>query len=838
MKRHFKKLSVALIGVILVVAVCFGMFSGCGKKYDITAYIFAGEADQETNTQLVNAWAEQYAAAHAEEIGKDSISVGISFQSDTTKYFAELNRQLASGRADDVFYVSPKYVKSYAAGNVVLDLTKYVDWTKYDPNGLWSQSVGAYALQADGDIGDPVTYDTASKAFKTESGETASVYALPKDFSSFGLAYNRNFFTAAAKDAYTKETNTGGATTYPDGSAAPLISIGRTVNYKPFNFYDYATYEAALAAGDPIAKSAEVTGGYDVTILGWPGDTYDTGEEDIAATAYDESVGYVTYTYAEYSAMAWAVCYYAERCDMTDTNGDGQITGAERQTHELFTWLNDSAGYQTLNGTNYVYGNDQFEGTLYLTAWLLGNDAQIISDDYKSVTDPGDGSYGIDSEAFKEAYAAFLAFGSDWNANSYFSGSPEVGKDSIGGWLTFNGGRCVFYGIGTWDLATFNSARKEVLDVGIMPEPVSEDFSPYATVKGPDYKKVPYHNATLNAANTPINDTSLFAYDEDWNVIANDAWEAYQNERQDQWFARLDTVGYGVNADLSDLGEEDSWKLDAAADLCAYLTMDETTQLALTYAGSQLTTFVDQGVDYLYYKNDVTAPEGLTETGSFSNMITPEGNASGSLTVTAAEISALSAQLPSGFNKTELTGEEVWTFATAVAQKMHADHTSAGGTVKSYIDTNFPSMSPYLNSYFQNENMSDVVSTAYAYKCLCLVSLRYEDRNLQLRMVSGDNGALDSCMYTYNSLWIDEFGATKGYTLIAWNANRAPGAWSRVLRTAVPDTPVDTITEGNADGSGWSGNFYTPSNFCEWIVKRSQSLLNAAIEEEAAMLGE
>ena len=44
------------------------------------------------------------------------------------------------------------------------------------------------------------------------------------------------------------------------------------------------------------------------------------------------------------------------------------------------------------------------------------------------------------------------------------------------------------------------------------------------------------------------------------------------NARQDVWAARLDTVGYGVNADVLDRYGEDGWQVAACADLCAYLS--------------------------------------------------------------------------------------------------------------------------------------------------------------------------------------------------------------------------------------------------------------------------
>lgn len=861
MKAIWNKVIVIALVAVMVGVLVFSYVSAI-TNYDFTVFIFAGAADQETNRDLIDTWAEQYAEAHADEIGKSNINVGISFQSDTNLYFSQVQREIASGKADDVFYVSPKYVKSFALNDAVLDLTDYVDWNRYDPNGIWSSAIGAYAfVEEDGTIGAPVTYvgDPGASghegSFQTAEGKTAGVYALPKDFSSFGLAYNRNFFTQALRDAYTSTADTGGAIREIDasgnetGDAANIINIGKTVRYYPFNYYKYANYQVAIDAQDPIAKAAESVGGYDVTIMGWPGETYDTGLADDPTTSYDDSIGYVTYTYAEYSAMAWAVGYYANTYDVdTPYAANGSRTvGAARGSHKLLTWLNDRNG--NCIETDFVYGNDQYEGTLYLTAWLLGNDVDIISDDYRSVTAPAGeeatSEYGINSDEFKEAYAAFLAFGSDWNANSFYSGSGESSL-TIGGWGTFNSGRCIFYGCGTWNMATFNSTVQSTLSVGIMPEPVSEDYSPYARVKGADYTSVTYDED----GSGPVIGSELV--DAEGNYTS--AWVSFQQPRQDAWAARLDTVGYGVNADvLTRYTGSEAWKVDACADLCAYLTLDPEMQLAMTYSGSQLTSFVDQGESYLYYQDESYQTD---EAYNFKNMITPDGNASGTLEVSAAEIekAGLASTLnPGNASTVTLTSpadseigsnqlrddSQVWTFATAVATTMYNQHTTTSWrNVTEYITNEFPSLVPYLNDYFKDSTMGSVISIAYAFKCLNLIALNYEDRNLQLRMVSGEdgNGALDSCMYTYNSQWIDEFGATKGYSLIAYDATRTPGTYAKVwFDEATNNAMTDSLIINPPNVAAGNVRFFTPSAFCDWIVRRSQALLDNAVAREESI---
>ena len=848
MKTIWGKVGAIVAAAALVAVLVFSYVSAI-TNYDFTVFIFAGAADQETNRQLIDQWAKQYAENHP-EVGKDDINVGISFQSDTNLYFSQVQREIASGKADDVFYVSPKYVKSFALNDAVLDLTHYVQWENYEPNELWADAIGAYAyVESDDTIGNPVTYradGSDGQGFYNEAGKKAGVYALPKDFSSFGLAYNRNFFTQELRDAYTStEDSRGGVySVNADGSTGEqtnIINIGKTTRYFPYNYYRYASFDAALDAGDPIAAASNSVNGYDVTIMGWPGDTYYTGKADDPTTRYDERIGYVTYTYAEYGAMAWAVGYYANSYDVpTPYNANGTRTvGEDRGSHQLMQWLNSAE--DTASNPDFVYGNDQYEGTLYLTAWLLGNDVDIISDDYRSVragTNEDGSVYGIDSDEFKEAYAAFLAFGSDWNANSFYSGSGES-TNTIGGWGTFNSGRCIFYGCGTWDMATFNSTTQTTLSVGIMPEPVSESYSPYAKVKGADYTPETY-------GTTPVTDDTYV--DAQGNYTA--AWKENMDARQDKWAARLDTVGYGVNADVLERYGADSWQVAACADLCAFLTLDREMQRAMTYSGSQLTSFMDQGESYLYYQD---ADKGDLQGQGFEHMITPDGNAANSLEVTEAEITKLgldpadlgyaNGRIGSGETyevssdgtiPSQLRDDSpVWTFATAVARRMFEEHTQTRyATVEDYIKGEYPSLTDYLNTYFMDSTMGEVISIGYAFKCLNLIALNYEDRNLQLRMVSGDNGALDSCMYTYNSQWIDEFGAVKGYMLIAYDSTRTAGTYSMV--SDIEDIePSDIINPNNL--AGGVGRFFTPSAFCDWIVDRSQALLDNAVEREESI---
>lgn len=878
MKGFLKKLSATAVAGVMVLPLCLGLFAGCGSDAAFSAFIFSSATDQETNRTLINAWADRY----AEENGLEPFTVDLSYQSETERYFSDVANDIAAGTVADIFYVAPKQVRSYASAGTVLDLTSYVDWEKYGyGNDVWETAMGMYATDADRTVmGETIKYDTASKTWKTvDDNTTVGIYALPKDHSTFGLAYNKNFFTSNLKKAYTTTSTAGngGAAFYVNsdgnqGEAAPFISIGRTVRYYPFNFYNFDSYQEAYDGGDPIARLADHNGGYDVTILGWPGDTYDTGVTDDPATEYDESIGYVTYTYAEYSALTFAVCYYSE---IVDRGADGK--------HTLMKWLNDSY----YGSYNYVYGNDQYESTLYLTAWLLGNDADVISDDYKSVdaryqftgynekgeaeyastgaTDSDndglyDSDYGVNSEKFAEAYAAFLAYGSDWNNNAFYSGNDGESSNNRNGDAAMTSGREVFYGCGTWDLQRFNSTSVNRLQVGLMPEPVSEKYSPYARVKNSEYVQQTYYNAAKNTSGKPVTDSSLNVYNSDGTLNASAAgystWKAYQDERQNVWQARLDTVGYGVYSGVIGRYGADSWKIKAIADLCAFLTMGEDIQLAYTYSGSQVTSLKSQSRDYVWYQ---TANNAELNGGSFSNMLTPDGNAQNSLSVSSAELEKVNdyyqglanySAEPITLSGTTLTGKDIWYFAVGAANVMY--DSVANQSAEEYITANFPSLVPYLNTYFKSLNIKNEITTvSMAFKALNMVAFDKAERNLQIRMAAGVNGKSDSATFTFADTWMTTtlYKQYKGYALIAYLVDKDPGGESIVQYGAEYDSStgvyfavgdLDRIIVGTwKDGAAaaWGGKFYTPTAYCVSVVASVQNELriNAVNAEYEAM---
>lgn len=796
MKSFLKKLLVVTLAAVLGVSALLTM-AACGNKgnKNLSFYVFAGQGDQATYTELVNAWAKQYAeklkAEDPDQFGEDfSFKVETDFDSDPGTYFDELSKRLRAGNAPDVFYVSPKYVKSYVANDYALDLTSYIDYTDYDLSDVWGAALGSYAYNKETKtIGKDVAYNTSDGKFYqlnddgTVSSNVAGIYGLPKDYSSFGFGYNANFFSDELKAAYTsqKDVNNAvfvyntdkksgsGTAGSVSGTQANIINIGVPTTYYPFNFYNYSDFNSALKGGDPVARLAYENGGYTVTLPGWPGQTYDRAEAGYTVsdkTLYDDGIGYIVYSYQEYAALSWAVSYY---CTVYDTGryekDNGTVKASDYGQHKLVTWLNTDSGLVTYG----VYGNDQYDqATYYLTAWLYGNDASMLNDTYDSVMvdekDFATADYGVNSEGFIEAYAAFLAYGSDWNNNIYFAlNDLEESICESGGYTGFSGGYTIFYGLGTWDASTYDK-DKSVLDYQLMPAVVSEDYALYSEYK--DYNYEPQTAGTYKASYT------------EKEILDN------QETRQGEWGVRMDTVGYGVNADVLDkFTGKNEWKVAAAADLCAYMTIDYDTQVSLTYSGSQIPNYISQCQDYL---NGSSASDGY-----FADMVTPES--------------------------------EQWDVCYAAALKMQkATRSQQAMTVKEYLESVNSDALEYLSPTYADIKVSEAIrSMSSIFRCFRMISYTYESRNLMLR-AAALNGAQDPCTFTYeDSWWTTTFVAYKATHLFTYRHDE--DAYDDYYKKQAIKLGDDVIT--------------TPYYYCLAIAPTIQSALEEVILKEQDALG-
>ena len=807
-----KKKFIRNVSLVALSAVMLGgsavAFAGCkgNSDYTLTASIFCDETDRKTNEEICNTWAASYTEKlRAEGVIDENttIEVELTTESNTDTYFQLLRNDLAAGIAPDVFYVSPKYVKTWVKLGRILDLTEYLTESSDMLNDIWQDGLSFYAYSEDPEYtqGERIVYDATSSSFKTEAGGIGvGLYALPKDYSNFGLGVNNIYFSDALKEAYTTAKATDarnvkgaggtaatcnyvgsdvGVVTYAvdgdgfsAGDDAPLINIGIPTTYKPYNFYAYSSYDEAFAAGDPMAKAVEqLTGGegYTVTIPGWPGEKFDMPADSYAESdQYDASRGYITYTYAEFGAITWAVTYYLNTFawDTRTTSNNTTQGGMQNASGE---WKN-------------VYGNDQYEGVLYLLPWLAGNDADYI-DSTSTIVDNETGTdtttsmglnikgeyveeeiqYGVNSENFIETFAAFLAYGSDWNGNSYYAGDGM--SATAGGWDGFCEGSVVFYGVGTWNGGSLNKTDRKFLEYKLIPEPVSEDFALYSKIKNADYELEEYGGECKEYTESDIIDNQV--------------------KRQDQWGARMDSVGYGVNAEVeSYAGSAAEWKIEGAASLVQALTAQKEAQLTLTYSGAQLPNFVSQCIDYLYFQDEAH------QDGQFKNMITPEGNAA---------------------------GEDVWDEYYEIARDLVAHNNDTSTTLEKFMHDNYPNN--VYDTTFADYTLNDIVDLAFAMKVLYMISYTYDDRNLSLRMQAGLNSVRDSAMYTYDDSWLDTFVASKNVYLLAYTGQ-------------VPiSKDMDQVIVYSA-GSIQSGQYYTPRAWCMDRVKPVAEELAKVIQQE------
>ena len=176
----------------------------------------------------------------------------------------------------------------------------------------------------------------------------------------------------------------------------------------------------------------------------------------------------------------------------------------------------------------------------------------------------------------------------------------------------------------------------------------------------------------------------------------------------------------------------------------------------------------------------------------------------------------------------------------------------ANQSAEEYITANFPSLVPYLNTYFKSLNIKNEITTvSMAYKTLNMVAFDKAERNLQIRMAAGVNGKSDSATFTFSDTWMTTtFNTTfKGYALIAYLVDKDPGGESIVQYGAEYDSStgvyfavgdLDRITVGtwnNGAAVGWGGKFYTPTAYCVSVVASVQNELriNAVNAEYEAM---
>ncbi len=933
-RKLLRNVSLVALSALMVGGTAMA-FTGCNKKDPnvLDVFIFCSDADAATNQGIVDAamaaFNKDYADILKNEDGTQrTVTAKINNIADTAEYFRQLQQRLQNNEASDVVYISPKYATSYAQQGYVLDLTDYLTGKKAgmsaeasaNANSIWGDALALYATyttQLDNGRtthrnADEAVYDETNKVWKNGTGadaETLGIYGLPKDYSSFSMGYNRNFFTDNMKKAYLSKKasdprtvnswrykarsdkaedgisatvevthtaagkteaknfvatfvgngnyeykNAEGEVLYSGravaGQEAPLIAPGVPVRYKPFNFYKYNSFEEAYKGGDPVALSVatyseDVVGndkigdGYVVTIPGFPGDTFEVPSDyQDPAAPYDTATGHMVFTYAEYGAMSWALAYYLTTFAWDQSNGANSSNGG--------TYVADGKYYQNVYGGEQ-YENSEFGINGYLLPWLVSNNATVISSDYTRVwntTDEPDSftgtttsikdyvgtdsekipklnldgsyrnaevQYGFDSENFIETYGAFQEIGSTWNANSGTAGDAASAQDrgNASGWTYFTQGATLFYGAGTWDASTRNESDTEDFWFGQMPVPVSEKLALYSEVRNGYYEISKYSNAnnTKGKGDAANNDyaqrqdvaagrTVVYSYDD---IVKN------QLLRQDKWGARMDSVGYGVNAKVLEYEGDSAWKAQAAMYVVEYLTIDRDSQVTLTYAGSQLPNFVDQCEDFLKYNDDAYNKDlaDAGKTNAFAEMITPDDRAEWDDYYKYAEALAVAAR----DQKKNNTG-------VTVANYVQAHPKTEGGRTVSYDPS-------FANTQLANFAGNATSLRAFSMKVLRMVNFDKADRDLNMRMAYGLNSAKDQLMYTMDTSWMGRLTQASGANpckLLAY-INQKEIEGTKDLKSIVAVNPQDANDK----------SYWTPAINCVLNVRSAQTRLNSTM---------
>ena len=863
--KLLRNVSLVALSAIMVGGTAMA-FTGCaGSNPDeLRVFIFCNNTDLATNQSIVDAAMAKFNQEHSEELGREVRAV-VQNQADRVEYFQELQNSLGNRGAIDVFYVPPKNVASFVQQKYILDLTPYLtgelpgmsDGATENANMIWPDALALYGMYTDTENkryvnADSAKYDAATQSWKNGDGNELGIYGLPKDYSSFSMGYNRNFFTDEMKKLYTTVkatagrsvtshswdggssvagvTHTGGTSVndaiqyavtgsytnpYTDdtvqavaNTAAPIINVGVPTRYKPFNFYNYATFSGALAGGDPIALSVaayseDVTGdgigdGYIVTIPGFPNDdpmdfsesTYFEGF-DASSVPYDATTGYITYTYAEYGALQWALAYFLNT--FAWDNGQKNLTDGQGGVYNegTKTYWNIYGGEQY--DTNV---NDYFGVNGYLLPWLASNDTLLTTTDstrawnttdadensgkytqaidkyvgtdtetvVKKALNGGDRSvevqYGFDSRNFIETYGAFHEIATTWNGNAGNAGDTTGADDDRGGntgWTYFTMGASIFYGAGTWDASTRNNSDTDDFWFGQMPVPVSEKLALYSYVRNGYYGNTTYSNDPQEkVANNAQSDASSVTgdYKQRNGITLNntstsqdhqtaglqvyfaDEIAANQLKRQDKWAARMDSVGYAVNSKVTEYSDNEAWKEEAAVYVVEYLTIDRDSQVTLTYGGAQMPNFMDQCEDFLNYK-DATYNESLGRENAFAGMITPDDSTWGEYYKLAREMETASRNGSTQTVAQFLTGKTV----NGAAAKYNSD---------------------YANTVLSTFTGTQESRLAYAMRVLNMVNFDRQDRDLNMRMEYGINSVRDQLMYTSQTNWLQPFTRISG----------------------------------------------------------------------------
>lgn len=194
------------------------LLAGCGggREEGVTIFIYGQAHERSIYSRIIEKFTEETGIkVNAELVNTDG-------------YAETLTASLGTKNAPDVFYSNPASIARYALNGVVLDLKPYLE-VEADAGGL------DYENYLEGVV-DYYRYDTATK--QKRSGE--SIWAIPKDVSSYPLGYNRNIINLSVElgrwETYTK---LGAWATREGGMPLPWENDPRTNQQIVYTFEEF-----------------------------------------------------------------------------------------------------------------------------------------------------------------------------------------------------------------------------------------------------------------------------------------------------------------------------------------------------------------------------------------------------------------------------------------------------------------------------------------------------------------------------------------------------------------------------------------------------------------------
>lgn len=175
-----KKVTATLLTTALAATTVLA--SGCGSdggnsdsaKKELDVFIFADDATKQVYQGMIDKYLEE----HSDTI--ESINLQTTPKDE---YVTTLKGMMQSGKLPDVLYMEPNSVADYVNNGYLASLTELMKDSDMSTEGIYENVLDFYR------------YDSETKT----QGE-GDLYALPKDFSVFGYAYNQDIFDEAGLD--------------------------------------------------------------------------------------------------------------------------------------------------------------------------------------------------------------------------------------------------------------------------------------------------------------------------------------------------------------------------------------------------------------------------------------------------------------------------------------------------------------------------------------------------------------------------------------------------------------------------------------------------------------